>query len=84
VVARERDLAVAAVPFRGVAAVAASAKPHGRKVQKQATGPDAPAEVTDGHVRAAAAECHVNMDAAAEAARESRVRAGEAERIVPQ
>lgn len=80
----EQDLVEAAVPFQGgAAAVVATAKPD-HKVQKQAAGPDAPAAVTDVHVQVAAAEFHVNTDAAAEAARDSRGRAEEAERIVPQ
>ena len=81
----ERDLAEAAVPSQGAAVAAATAKPHDRKAQMEAAIPDAPAEVTDVHVRAAAVEFHENRNAAAAAvARESRGRAEEAERIVPQ
>lgn len=80
----ERDLAEAAVPSQGAAVAAATAKPHDRKAQMEAAIPDAPAEVTDVHVRAAAVEFRENRDAAAVVVRESRGRAEEAERIVPQ
>ena len=83
VVEHERDLAEeAAVPFQGEAAVAATAMLHDHKVQKPATEPDVPAEVTDVRVLRlvveAAAAFHANKNAA-EAARQSRVHAEEAE-----
>ena len=85
VVEHERDLAEEAVPYQGGAAVAATATHHDHKVQKPATGPDAPAEVTDVHaqrpVAEAAAAFHANKDAAEAGAQESRVRAEEAEHI---
>ena len=73
VVEHERDLAEEAVPFQGEAAVAATAMLHDHKVQKPATEPDVPAEVTDVHalhlvVEEAAAAFHANKNAA-EAAR---------------
>ena len=85
VVEHERDLAEEAVPYQGEAAVAATATHHDHKVQKPATGPDAPAEVTDVHalrpVAEAAAAFRANKDAAEAGAQESRVRAEEAEHI---
>ena len=82
VVEHERDLAEEAVPFQGGVAVVATAMLHDHKVQKPATEPDVPAEVTDVHalrlVVEAAAAFHANKNAA-EAARQSRVHAEEAE-----
>jgi len=63
---------VVEVQFQGAGAVA-TARPYDRKVQIQAGGLDAPAEVTDEKYRRqkAEAEFRENRDAAA-AARESR------------
>ena len=81
-VEHERDLAEEAVPFQGGVAVVVTAMLHDHKVQKPATEPDVPEEVTDVHalhlVVEAAAAFHANKNAA-EAARQSRVHAEEAE-----
>lgn len=70
----------AAAPFQG-AAIVATAKPHDHKDQREVVGLDAPAEVTVGHLEVVV-ESRENKGA--EAARQSRGREEEAERIALQ